>query len=421
MTGRPRPVDDLPNGDLVPPDAARAIVLGGVVPVAGTESVTLAGALGRVVATDQRSGVALPRFDNAAVDGYGLTAEDLARPVPATLAVAGRAPAGRPSPPARPGAAVRILTGAAIPEGVAAVVAHERTIAAGDAITLPAMPPPGANIRRHGEDVSPGTVVVAAGTPIDARHIAILAAAGIARLTVRRRLRIGVLSTGDELVEAGEAPGPSRIVDTNRPMLIAVLGSAAVEVVDLGVVADRRETVAAAIADAAAHLDLLISSGGVAGSDADHLEPAIRAAGGRCRPLKLALRPGKPIAEGEVGRMRILALPGNPVAALVNVLLFGRPMIRRLAGAADTARSDVPARTSAVFWHKAGRTEFVPARIVGHGDDGLPTIEKLGRGGSARLMPLVAADGLAEIDGGVGDVPAGACVRFHPFSTAFAL
>lgn len=228
-------------------------------------------------------------------------------------------------------------------------------------------------------------------------------------------MRVGVLSTGDELVEPTVKTGPNAIIDTNRPMLLALLGSLALNVVDLGIIADDRETIARALSEAASHLDLLITSGGVAGSDANHLEPAILAAGGRCRTLKLALRPGKPIGKGVVGNMQVLALPGNPVAALVNFLTFGRPLIRKLLHACDVNRLGTTARAAETFFHKTGRTEFMPACIAKHDDAGIPVIRKLGRGGSARLLPLVNADGFAEIGPNVGDVLRDTILRFHPF------
>lgn len=417
----PRHRDLAPAVDLLSPEAAATIVLDGILPVDGVYDVPLAAARGRVAAGDITAMVPLPRFDNAAVDGYGLNAADLGGG-PATLRVVGRAAAGHAADSfAEPGVAVRVLTGARVPDGVAAVIAQERTVRDGDALTVRQPPVPGANIRRRGEDVAPGTVIVRAGTVLDARHLAILAAAGVARLTVRRRLRVGVLSTGDELVEPGTEPGPSGIVDSNRPMLTALIAGPAFEVIDLGAVADRVEAVAAVLASAARHLDLVVSSGGVAGSEADAVADAIRRAGGTCRSLKLALRPGKPIAVGRLGDTAVLALAGNPVAAMVGLLLFGRPLAARLAGAAAPGRGGFPAEAAEPIRHRSRRTEFLPAAITGRTADGRPTIASLGRGGSARLLPLAAADGLAELSAEEGDAETGATVRFHPFATAFAL
>lgn len=410
---------DLP---LLDPSAAREIILHDVGEIRGDETFPLGSLLGRVAAVDITSAVSLPRFDNSAVDGFGLHAADLRGHAPLSLSIAGRAAAGHAMPTKlEPGKTLRILTGARIPEGVAAVILEERTTRSATDVTLHFLPEMGSNIRGRGEDVSSGTVVVPRGTVLDARHLAILAASGNAHIRVKRRLRVGVLSTGDELVEPAVETAPSAIIDTNRPMLLALLGSCAIDVVDLGIVGDDRDAIARALSEAASRLDLLITSGGVAGSDADHLEPAILAAGGHCTTLKLALRPGKPIGKGVIGNMQVLALPGNPVAALVNFLLFGRPLIQKLLCTSGMNRMNSTARAAETFFHKTGRTEFMPASIATHDDEGFPVIKKLGRGGSARLLPLVNADGFAEIGPDVGDIARDSILRFHPFSTAFAL
>lgn len=428
MNARPglstvRAIDDcLADMPLLDPVAAREIIMRDVAEIVGVETPSLGALLGRVASADVTSAVSLPRFDNSAVDGFGLHAADLHKHAPLTLSIIGRAAAGHAAGRRlEPGETFRILTGARIPDGVAAVILEERTTRSAAEVTLHFMPELGANIRGHGEDVSSGTTVVPRGTVLDARHLAILAASGNARIQVKRRLRVGVLSTGDELVEPTVDTGPNAIIDTNRPMLLALLGSPAIDVVDLGIIRDNRATIARALSEAASHLDLLITSGGVAGSDADHLEPATLAAGGRCTTLKLALRPGKPIGKGVVANMHVLALPGNPVAALVNFLLFGRPLIRKLLGASDMSPLNSTARTAETFFHKSGRTELVPVSIKTHDVGGIPLIRKLGRGGSARLLPLVNADGFAEIGPDMGDVPQDGVLRFHPFSTAFAL
>ena len=418
-----RAVDDCLAGvALLSLEQARGVILDGISEISGIETRPITGLVGRIAATDILSEVALPRFDNSAVDGFALHADDLRRQTPLTLKIGGRAAAGHAMALAlQPGTTARVLTGAKVPEGAAAIVLEERTTRSSTEVTFHFLPEIGGNIRGQGEDLSSGTIVVAKGTIIDARQIAILAASGNARIPVKRKLRVGVLSTGDELVEAGYETGPSSIVDTNGPMLRSLLGSSALAVSDLGIIADDRDEVASALSDAASHLDLLITSGGVAGSDADHIEGAIVAAGGRCETVKLALRPGKPIAKGSIGKMQVLALPGNPVAALVNFLLFGRPLIRSLLGVVEINKLNSSARAGDIFSHKAGRTEFMPVSIKGYDRDGIPIISKLGRGGSARLLPLVMSDGFAEIDPDVGDLDRNAIVKFHPFSTAFSL
>jgi molybdopterin molybdotransferase len=428
MNARPelstiRATDDcLVDGPLLDPPAARRIILEGVGEIVGDETLPLGKLVGRVASADICSAVSLPRFDNSAVDGFGLHAADLQRLAPLSLRIVGRAAAGHATEAViRPGQTLRILTGARIPDGVAAVVLEERTTRSAAAVTLHFIPEMGANIRGHGEDVSSGAMIVPKGTVLDARHLAILAASGNARISVKRRLRVGVLSTGDELVEPMVETGPTGIVDTNRPMLLALLDSLSIDVVDLGIIPDDRDAIAKALSGAARHLDLLITSGGVAGSDADHLEPALRAAGGNCKSLKLALRPGKPIARGLIGDMHVVGLPGNPVAALVNFLLFVRPLLQRFLGAAETERAGIVATTGETFFHKPGRTEFLPARVASRSAQGIPILQKLGRGGSARLLPLVHADGLAELDPDAGNLDEGSAVRFHPFNTSFAI
>lgn len=428
MNARPelstvRAIDDcLFDVPLLDPAAARRIILGDVGEIVGDETLPLGKVLGRVASADISSAVSLPRFDNSAVDGFGLHAADLQKHAPLSLSIVGRAAAGHATEARlEPGKTFRILTGARIPDGVAAVILEERTTRSAAGVTLHFIPEMGANIRGHGEDVSSGTVIVPKGIVLDARHLAILAASGNARVPVKRRLRVGVLSTGDELVEPTIETGADAIIDANRPMLLALLGSSSVDAVDLGIMGDDREIIARAMSQAASHLDLLITSGGVAGSDADHLEPAVLAAGGRCKSLKLALRPGKPIARAKIGDMHVVGLPGNPVAALVNFLLFVRPLLQRLLGVAETERAGIVATTGEAFLHKPGRTEFLPACVTSRDLHGSPILRKLGRGGSARLLPLVHADGLAELDPDAGNLDEGSAVRFHPFSTSFAI
>jgi molybdopterin molybdotransferase len=263
--------------------------------------------------------------------------------------------------------------------------------------------------------------IIEAGTLIDARHIAILAASGATHVSVRRRVRVAVLSTGDELTSPGAARHKHQIYDSNGPMLRALLTSPALELRMLGCCPDDPERLMKRIARASRTFDLLLCSGGVSGSDADHVVASMLAAGGRCEKVSLALKPGKPLAIGWIGAMAILALPGNPVAALVGALLFARPMLQRLTGQSASFDAAMMAKAASTFSHRLGRTEFVPVRVVGHDGQGTPLLEKLGRGGSARLRPLVLADGLGCIPAAIDDLPAGTSLRYYPFRTAFTL
>jgi molybdopterin molybdotransferase len=412
-------VDDCARPDLWSIETAfAAIVSAGT--VGGHETVLLSRAAGRVTARGVLTRTALPRFDQSAMDGYGLHPDDLHRTGPIGLAGLVRA-GGISSTVLRPGEAVRLMTGAAIPSGVAAVVMEEKVDRIGGSITLRSPVEPGQNIRRRGEDVGEGTTIVHAGQQLDARHIALLAASGHADVEVVRRVRIGVLSTGDELVDPGSSASVTTVFDSNRPMVQALLSSPATHVEDLGCVRDDPDAYAALLSDIHPDYDLVVTSGGVSGSDADHSVSAVRRAGGTSTRISLAVKPGKPFAFGTLGSCRVISLLGNPVAAMVGTLLFARPLAARLSGRTASLPDGLVAVTASTFHHRSGRTEFVPAAVVGRTRDGRLTVEKLGKGGSARLAPLVAADGLAVVPAGSADIAAGEPVVFHPFSTPFGL
>jgi molybdopterin molybdotransferase len=391
---------------LLPPALARERLLAAAAPVAGTEMLRLADALGRILAEAPTARLDLPPYDQSAMDGYGLCADDLAPGLsPAILRsiVAGAEPGG----PIATGQAVRLLTGAALPEGVAAVVMEEHAALRDGRVHPRRALRAGDNIRRRGEDVAHGEALAVPGTRLDPRHVALLAAAGIAELSVRRPVRVAILSNGDEL------RGP--VNDSNRPMLHAMLARPELRCTDLGLLPDDRAAIASVLRDAAGSNDLVIASGGVSGSDADHLPGAIQDAGGTVETLKLALKPGKPLAHGRIGAALCLCLPGNPLAALVTMLVLGRPLLARLAGAPDRVPVPLAAVSGETFTRKPGREEFAPARIAGHDAAGLPVLVREGSGGSARLKPLSRADGLLWLPAGCGAVTAGDALRFHPF------
>jgi molybdopterin molybdotransferase len=356
------------------------------------------------------------------VDGYGIHVDDVVAASTGPFRLAGKVFAGsRPAPVPAAGEVVRLLTGAAIPKGVAAVVMEEKATARERRVTIERSAEIGLNIRRSGEDVGLRSEIVEAGTLIDARHVAILSASGASHVEVWRRVRVAVLSTGDELTQPGGARRPHHIYDSNGPMLQALFSSPALQLRMLGCCPDDPERLTSQLARAARSFDLLICSGGVSGSDADHVLSSVLAAGGRCEKVSLALKPGKPLAIGRIAEMAVLGLPGNPVAALVGALLFARPMLQTLAGHFAPAHGTMMAKAASIFSHRLGRTEFVPVRVVGHDSHGTPLLEKLGRGGSARLRPLVLADGLGCIPAESDDLPAGAPVRYYQFRTAFNL
>lgn len=385
-------------------------------PVA-SERLPIAQLGGRVSAEDVVSPTPLPPFDHSAMDGYALAA------LTGRHVVRARLPAGSGGlrEELKPGEAARIMTGAPMPPGAVAVAMQERVSLEGDRIMLEGPLEPGANIRRRGEDVSVGDVVVPAGVRLDARHVAILAAAGVSEIAVRRRVVVGLMSTGDELVRPGRPLSAGMIHDANRPMLAALLGSQpALEIVDLGVAPDDRDELARLVAEAASRCDALVTSGATSVGEEDHLAAAVTAAGGRLDLASVAIKPGKPVVVGHVGSAVLVGLPGNPFAALVAWLLVGRVALERLAGLAPKPLA--PLAAIAAFSEKGGRrVEFAPARIVGHAASGLPIVDKLGRGGSARLAPLIAADGLAVIPADLDGVQEGGAIGFLPFEAAAEL
>ncbi|MFT8244196.1 gephyrin-like molybdotransferase Glp [Roseomonas sp. BN140053] len=397
-------------------EAAFAAVVETAAPLAGTERLPLAQATGRVLAAELATPIPLPPFDNAAMDGFGVAEEAVGLAPPFARRLVARYPAGgEPGPPLAPGDTVRVLTGAALPPGVAAVLYGERCEVAGDAVrfTLPLRP--GQNIRRAGEDAPAGAPILLAGTLLDARHIALAAAAGLAALPLRRRPRIGLLSTGNELLPPGEPLRPGTIHDSNRPMLAAVLAAPWAELHDLGILPDDRAAIAERLR-AQAGLDLIVSSGAVSGSEADQLAAALRDAGGEATPLRVAQKPGKPLLHGRLGATRVLGLPGNPVAAFLGAILFARPLVRRLAGLPAARPRGIPARLRRPASRGPVRVEFAPARLLEDDAEGRPVLELLGPASSARLVPLAAADGLAELVPGEGEDRA----RFHAFPPLLA-
>ncbi|NDV87817.1 molybdopterin molybdenumtransferase MoeA [Aurantimonas aggregata] len=399
---------------LLTPSEAAARVLATLVPIAGVEPVPLGRARGRILRGAIAAPRSLPPFDHSAVDGYALAFRSAADPA-AGFRLVGRVAAGRPrSDEVRPGDAVRIFTGAAIPPGCDAVVMQEHADVV-DGVVMPRRSyRAGDNIRLEGEDVPAGADLLPGGTVIDPRHLALLAASGLSHVTVGRRLRVAVLSTGTELRAPGETLSEGAIYDPNRVMLLALLDHPAIKTIDAGIVPDDAAGIAAAIGDAAATADLVITSGGVSVGEEDLVRGSVEAAGGFLTPLKIGMKPGKPLAFGRIGEAFILGLPGNPLAALVGAMIIGRQVVAALAGMAAPALQDLPATAGFERRVTPGRIEFAPALITGRDRDGTIIVETLGRGGSARLMPLAAADGFCVIPADAEKVSPGDRVRFLP-------
>lgn len=390
--------------------------------VGDCERVPIAQALGRILAQPIVARSPLPAFDNAAVDGYALVSSRLVdRSPPWELPIVGRVTAGAaPFQPERMDGAVRIFTGAPVPAGYDAVLMQEHCERRGDRLFVGGRPAAGINVRLQGEDVEPGELLVGFGVRIDARHIALAAAVGASHVVVRRRVRAAVLSIGDELCEEGRDLSPAAIYDSNRPMLLALLTSAGVEVTDLGVIRDQPDRLAGAVGEAASTHDLIITTGGISVGEEDHVNAVMAAVCRRSERLWMAVKPGKPAALGKLAGAAWLGLPGNGFAAFVAFLILGRPILRTLMGHRDRQPTLGRPAVAAFQWsRKRGRDEFFPARHAGDDEAGRPRVAKLGQSGSARLRALAEADGVALVAADVAEVTHGSALTYLPFTEAW--
>jgi molybdopterin molybdotransferase len=387
-------------------------------PLTGTDIVTVTQAAGRTLAEPTVARLAAPPFTQSAMDGYALAAGD-GISAGARLEVVGRVPAGSRGGWITTGQAMRLFTGAPLPEGANAVVMQEHVECNGATIVLRRALRAGDNIRLKGEDIQPLEILLQAGQRLDGRHVALAAAQGIDTLKVRTQPRVAVISTGDELRQVGDSLDPATIYDSNRPMLLAIIKQAGLVPIDGGWVPDEPGTIAVRLRCMAEQADLVITSGGASLGEEDHALAALKRAGGSGETLKIALKPGKPAVVGRIGAAAYLGLPGNPVSSLVCWLLLGQAMTCVLEGRTPLRRLVLPLPSKSVFDRRSGRTEFVPAKLVD--DQSGLGLEILGRGGSARLQPLAEADGLAEIAAENGGVRPGDVVLFHPLRGGFAI
>jgi molybdopterin molybdotransferase len=406
------------GGALLSVDAAEALIAERVPPLAGEETVALAAALGRVLARDLVAPLPLPPFFNAAVDGYAFRHADLHGDGETRLALSGRLAAGQAAAGGdlAPVSAARIFTGAPMPPGADTVLMQEDARLEPGAVLVPPGLKPGANARPAGEDVAAGAQALPAGRRLRAPEIGLAAALGLAALPVRRRVRVGVFSTGDELASPGGPLRPAQTYDSNRFTLLALLAGLPVEAADLGILPDRPDAVAAALRDAAKAQDMLLTSGGVSTGEEDHVRDAIER-GGRLVFWRLAVKPGRPAAMGVVGGVPIVGLPGNPVAAVVTFLHLARPLLLRLAGAVPEALPRFAARADFAYRKKLGRREYVRVRL-GPGSP-LPAAAKFAREGAGLLSSLTESDAFAELPEEVTAVAPGDIVRVLPFAAVF--
>lgn len=404
---------DGPSDDNVVPIEATVARVRRFAAVREVHDVSLADAVGRVLAADLTAEIAVPAHPSSAMDGYAVRAADVDGG--ATLPLQGRSAAGRPlGEPLLAGHAVRILTGAVLPEGADTVVMQEYCQEHDGKVTLTAEVIAGANCRPVGDDLAAGAVVLRRGARLRPQDVGAAASVGRGTLSVVRRLRVAVLATGDELRPPGETLPEGCIYDSNRHTISAALSALGAHVVDSRIVEDDPTTVREVLAAAASRVDLIVSTGGVSVGDEDHVRPAVQELGA-LDFWRLPVKPGGPVAVGHVAGVPFVGLPGNPVAALVAFWLTARPLALHLMGAADVPVARFSAVADFAHRHRPGRREFLRARLVPD-PSGLPRVTAYRSTGSGMLSSLTWSDGLVEISEDAGDIAVGDHVRYIPYS-----
>ncbi len=402
------------SGQLLTLEGALELLSRTLITVTDSEAVPLRCAAGRVLAEDVVAPRDVPPHDNSAVDGYGVHFEDLDPGADTRLPVTGRVSAGHPLEREVPrGEAVRIFTGAPVPPGVDTVMMQEDCRAEGDAVRLLPGIERGANVRRRGEDIAAGSVVLHAGIRLRPQDIGLAASVGRRQLEVSRPLRVALFSTGDELREPGQPLEAGCIYDVNRYTVATLLSALGASVTDLGILEDRRDVIRDALAEAAEEHDLVVTSGGVSVGEEDHVKAAVEALG-RLHFWQLAIKPGRPIALGQLGRVPFVGLPGNPVSVMVTFLRVVRPLVLRLMGCEAVRPAHFRVRAGFAHRKKPNRREWVRARLEVD-DAGEPVAVKFPRQGSGVLTSMAQSDGLVELPEDLTRLERGAMVDFLPF------
>jgi len=415
-----------PRAPMLATAEALATLLSAASPIAGTESIPTLEALNRVLAADVTSPLDVPPMNTSAMDGYAVRTADLTAQGAIRLPVSQRIPAGHAPEPLTPGTAARIFTGATVPSGADAIVMQEQAEVAGAEVTLLHSPQPGEWITAQGADIRSGSVILPAGTRLTPQALGLAASVGYARLEVRRRVKVAVFFTGDELTMPGEPLKPGAIYNSNRFTLRGLLEKLGCEVTDYGIVADKLDATRATLREAAEAHDLILTCGGVSVGEEDHVKPAVEAEG-RLAMWQIAMKPGKPLAFGAVrrGAQRdgaaaapdsasaetfFIGLPGNPVSSFATFLLFVRPFILSLAGVQAVAPRTLSLRADFTQSKADRRNEFLRARINPAGG-----LDLFANQSSAVLTSTVWGDGLIDNPPNHA-ISAGETVRFIPFS-----
>ncbi|NVK19562.1 MAG: molybdopterin molybdotransferase MoeA [Methylocystaceae bacterium] len=404
------------QGKMMPLDDARALLKETIKPLAGTTTVSLRDAMGKILAEDIIAKQDVPPYNNSAMDGYAIRFGDLKLDSETKLPITARIAAGHPlDRPANPGEALRIFTGAPIPEGCDTVVMQENASEENDHVTFPAgaAPKKGANFRERGEDIKIGDVVLKQGRKLRAADVGVCASIGLTTLPVYSPLKVAVFSTGDEIKDAGDPLDPGCVYDINRYTVLSMLESLGCIVSDLGILPDDLAKITNSLEDAANSHDLLFTSGGVSLGEEDHVKSAV-AALGKINFWRIAIKPGRPIALGEVKGKPFIGLPGNPVATLVTFMTIARPMICGFCGRSDISTRSYKVPAAFDYKHKGGRYEWQRA-FLKETDKG-PVVELFHTTGSGILTSMVQTDGLVEIPDHAHNIKQGDMVDFIPYS-----
>jgi molybdopterin molybdotransferase len=405
------------GGPMMSVDEAVGIIAARVAPVRDIETVALAQADGRVLAGDICAPLPLPPFTNSAVDGYAVAGRDLPQGEAQAFTVNGRIQAGASASKAiRPGQAVRIFTGAPMPEGADTVFMQEDVRIEDDGrVVLPAGLRVGANVRPAGEDIPAGHRALAAGQRLRPQDVALAAAFGLTRLDVVRRIRVAVFSTGDELVSPGDRRAPAQLFDSNRFMLMAMLTRLGCEISDLGIIRDDRALLAEALRKVAIGHDLILTTGGVSTGEEDHVKAGVESVG-KLVLWRMAIKPGRPVAMGVIAGTPFIGLPGNPVASFVTFVHVVRPTVLALSGARQQPLVPMPVRAGFSYKKKIARREYVRVNLRNSGDGALEAI-KFPREGAGLLSSLVDTDGLVELGEDISRVEPGQTVGYLGYAS----
>ncbi|MDB5580528.1 MAG: moeA [Bradyrhizobium sp.] len=398
-------------------DEAVAIIAARVSAVHEVNAISLSEADGRILARDVRAPLPLPPFTNSAVDGYAVRGSDLPQGEEKAFQIAGRVQAGASAGEAvQPGHAVRIFTGAPMPDGADTVFMQE-DVRIDDAgrVVLPAGLKPGANVRLAGEDIALGHAALKKGSRLRPQDIALAAAFGLTHVDVRRRLRVAVFSTGNELVSPGCPRAASQLFDSNRFMLTAMLARLGCDVSDLGIIRDDRAAMADGLKKVAGVHDLILTTGGVSTGEEDHVKASVESAGTLVL-WRMAIKPGRPVAMGIIDGTPLIGLPGNPVASFVTFVHVVRPTVLALMGATQQPLVPMPVQSAFAYKKKIGRREYVRVNLR-KGGGGALEANKFPREGAGLLSSLVDTDGLVELGEEITQVEPGQMVGFLSYAS----